>query len=213
MALHHGACKAEGCLTTSAIVSTHEHGPGSRSFLRRTVTAPRLPWAREGLRRPDATMGCVGSGVNPRSAPTTQAAPACAGGPRADRIGTIEQKPDGEINAIARADPWTPTRPHASASCRESHHSLNRRGPLRAKHAMHAWHRQGRLATCANRPKGRQRVRFAKKRTLRRDPKHFWLEGIRLRPDDDLSTGCEQDVDMSSAPFQTPTASFPDGED
>lgn len=38
-----------------------------------------------------------------------------------------------------------------------------------------------------------------------RYPKHFGLEGIRLRPDDEISTGCEQDVDISSAPFQTPT--------
>lgn len=83
--------------------------------------------------KPETTQGCVGSGANPRSAPTTQATPASAGGPRADRIGTIEQKPGGEINAIARADPWTPTRPHASASCRENHHSLDRRSPLRAK--------------------------------------------------------------------------------
>jgi hypothetical protein len=31
---------------------------------------------------------------------------------------------------------------------------------------------------------------FREKSTTRRDPKHFWLEGIRAIPDDELSTDC-----------------------
>lgn len=115
--------------------------------------------------------------------------------PRANRIGTIEQKHDGGIDAIARANPWTPTCPTRECFLSRDHPSPDRRSPLKEPKCI-----QGELACVVSPGDGRRhapsshegatRRAFREKSTTRRDPKHFWLEGVRAMPDDELPTGC-----------------------
>lgn len=59
---------------------------------------------------------------------------------------------------------------------------------------VHAEHARFRLVTAGDMRRtpheGAADHVFREKGTTRRDPKHFWLEGIRAIPDDGLSTGC-----------------------